>query len=331
MTPLRTAVVLIVLFAFRQAASRAAEYEQRQGGAVLRLEADKVEDGVAETRLSSEMRLTLTVEGAAPLMVGTDDDAAVKEQVQALKASGPWCKCEALGKPERTALPGGRERWRLDVRLDPAKDGKLELKPAALDYAEGPSAEKRQAAWQPIPVRVTTTVASTDVRKELRDITPPEDIPAPPSWLRHLPWVGLAAAAAGLVAGGWGLRRRFLRPEPPPEPHDWAAAELTRLEGLNLPAAGEVERYHTLVGDVVRVYLEQRYQLPASHQTTTEFLETMRRAPQLTKEQQALLRDFLQRCDMAKFARAAPTPDECRAVADMARSFVQQTRPAPRP
>jgi hypothetical protein len=56
----------------------------------------------------------------------------------------------------------------------------------------------------------------------------------------------------------------------------------------------------------------------------------MRRSPQLTPPQQGLLREFLERCDMAKFARAAPPPDECRAVAAMARSFVQETTPSPK-
>jgi hypothetical protein len=132
---------------------------------------------------------------------------------------------------------------------------------------------------------------------------------------------------AGLVAGGWELRRRLAGPPRPLTPHEWAARELARIEALGLPAAGEVERFHTLVSDLVRFYLERRFQLPASHQTTAEFLETMRRAPQLTAAQQGLLRDFLGRCDMAKFARAAPSAEECAAVAGMARSFVEETTP----
>src|SRR5262249_43265718 len=112
-------------------------------------------------------------------------------------------------------------------------------------------------------------------------------------------------------------------------PHEWAARELDRIEAQGLPEAGELERYHTLLSDVVRVYLERRFSLPASHQTTAEFLDTMRPAPRPTPAQPGPLRDFLERCDMAKFARAAPTPEECRAVAAMARGFVQETTPAP--
>jgi hypothetical protein len=203
------------------------------------------------------------------------------------------------------------------------------LRPAPLEYAEGPGAEKRRVEWRPIPLVITSELASLDPKKELRPITPPEDVPPPPSWARWLPWVGIVAAVAGLVAGGWGLRRRLAAPAAPLAPHEWAARELDRIEALRLPEAGELERYHTLLSDVVRSYLEQRFNLPASQQTTVEFLETMRRSPQLTPAQQGLLRDFLERCDMAKFARAAPPPEECRAVAAMARSFVQETTPRP--
>jgi hypothetical protein len=321
---------------------RAAEYVQKSGAAELRLEPEspkakqddklfKVENGVVESRLANTLLLTLSVEGTAPLKMAAGDDGALNEQVKALKESGLWFRCEPAGPPQRTAA-NGHERWQAAIRLSPSppKDSTMELHPPSLKYTEGFD-EERTIEFQPVKVRITTTVASLDVKKELRDITPPEDPPPPlPSWTRWLPWAGVAAAAAGLVAGGWGLRRRFLPTAAPLAPHEWAVRELDRLEAQRLPEAGEAERYHTLLSDVVRVYLERRFTLPASHQTTVEFLETMRRSPQLTPAQQRLLREFLERCDMAKFARVAPPPEECRAVAAMARSFVQESTPAPK-
>jgi hypothetical protein len=311
-------------------ASRAADYEQKQGDAVLRIvHAHKVEEGQVESALSNvKLDLILTVEGRAPLKVGAGDDQAVNAQVAALVAPPPGLDCKAVGPVSRTAL-GDRERWQVTLHLNPRKDGKVELRPAPLEYTEGSDAVKHHVEWQPIPLVITSELASLDPAKELRPITPPEDVPAPPSWARWLPWIGIGVALAGLVAGGWGLRRRFSTPPRPLTPHEWAARELDRLEALRLAEAGDPERYHTLLSDVVRVYLERRFSLPASQQTTAEFLETMRRSPQLTPDQQGLLRDFLQRCDMAKFARAAPPPEECRAVAGMARTFVEQTTSQP--
>jgi hypothetical protein len=45
----------------------------------------------------------------------------------------------------------------------------------------------------------------------------------------------------------------------------------------------------------------------------------------LPPAQQEQLRDFLQRCDLAKFACADFSPRECKVAADMARDFIRQT------
>jgi hypothetical protein len=328
MHTLRAVLVLAVLLLL-SGSLRADEYRQEKKGATLVLIADRVEDGQIESKLSTVMSLTLSVEGKAPLKFTPDDADAAAAQVKALRGSGKWFPggCELVGDPKRTALSEGRERWEIAIRLDPAKDGDLELLPAALDYQE--AGEDKHVEWEPIKIRITTTVASSDVKKEQRDITSIEELPARTSWLAYLPWLGLGVAAAGLVAGAWGLRRTLTGKVRTLTAHEWAAREIDRLEALDLPAIGELDRYHTELGDIVRAYLEKRFQLPASHQTTAEFLETMKKSPQLSDGQRQQLRDFLERCDMAKFARAAPPPEECRAVAVAARSFIRETVPKP--
>lgn len=159
---------------------------------------------------------------------------------------------------------------------------------------------------------------------QARDITDIEELPPPASY-RWLLWAGVGIAALGLLLGAWELRRRHVGPAPPLEPGRWAMQELARIDALGLPEAGEAERYHTLLSDVVRRFIEARYHLRAPQQTTVEFLEAMRQAPQLTSEQQGLLRDFLERSDLAKFARAEFSPQDCRASAQMARAFVEQS------
>jgi hypothetical protein len=167
---------------------------------------------------------------------------------------------------------------------------------------------------------------------QMRDITGIEKLPVEPADHRWL--VGLGIGVGLLVLAlpvAWWLRRRAARPEPVVPPGSWALAELDRVEALGLPAAGEVERYHTLLSDVVRRYLELRFALRAPQQSTEEFLEAMRHSPQLPAEQQELLRDFLRRCDLAKFARAGFSEEECRVAGRTAREFVEQTRVAPSP
>ena len=337
-----SALALLAAF-YPHALINAGEYVAQQGPATLRLALEnpkapgadrvfkKVEDGLVESRLANTMLLTLSIEGNAPLIIEGGDEKAVEKQIETLKSAGLWYRCEAVGKPTRTATGNGRERWEATFRLSAlgTKESTVELSPLPIHYTERPGANKQRAAFPSVKVRFTTTVESVEP-KGLRDITPPEEPPPPPpSWTRWLRWAGIAVAGLGLLAGAWGLRHRLTGPARPLAPHEWAVREFDRIESLRLPESGEVERYHTLLSDVMRSYLERRFDLPASQQTTAEFLDTMHRSPQLTPAQQHLLRDFLSRCDMAKFARAVPPQEECRAVAEMARSFVQETTPRP--
>jgi hypothetical protein len=295
--------------------SRAAEYEQKQGNAAVRLEVDKIKDDRLEIRLSDEIRLTLSMEGDAGLDVQPPD---------ALANSSDW-QVRRESAPEKSALGHGRVRWQQRFRLSPVKPGELSLALAPLHFRLSPDAERwEDVAWRPIPVHVSTEIYRADL-SELRDIAPPEEVPPAPSPATPLTWAALALVFLLLLLGGWTLLRRHGRRIPALPPDKWALGELERLR---LPAESTengVEHFYTRLSDVLRRYLELRYHLPAPEQTTAEFLEAMRRSPQLQVEQQAVLRDFLERCDLVKFARVQPSAEECRMAAEMARTFVEQT------
>lgn len=157
---------------------------------------------------------------------------------------------------------------------------------------------------------------------QARGITGIERVaPAPPP-ARWPYWLAFTVAiGTGLMLVGWKLRQVKTAP-PPLSPDSWAKRELDRIEGMGLPEAGKLEQFHTLVSDAVRRYLELRFELRAPQQTTPEFLEAMRQSPMLSTKQQQVLRDFLQRCDLAKFARDMPTADECRQTMSTARRVV---------
>jgi hypothetical protein len=293
-------------------------YEQKQGKAALHLSGGKLENDVPVVALSDHLRLTLSVEGGPNLEV---------EKLSAVTASKFW-EVRRSEEPQTTPLPGGGRRWEQAFILEPMKNGELVLQVAPLRYREEQGEEAwKTVTWKPVTVRVTTEVASADL-KEIRDITGPEPVPPPPSLFGVLRWVGLGIIGVALLLGGWELRRRFVAPRPEQAPHEWASRELDRIEAMALPQAGHAERFHTLVSDTIRRYIELRFDLHAPRQTTAEFLEATKQSPQLTSAQQGLLRDFLERCDLAKFARAEYSVPECQAALGMARTFVDQTAPA---
>jgi hypothetical protein len=301
------------------------QLEQKQGNAAANFFPEKLEGGKALVALSGGVRVTLSVRGPATLEV---------EPIRKIAEQDAW-QVRTLGAPQTVDLGNGTVRWQQDFYLEPLlKPGDQSLQLLPLRFRDKPEGTWQEVRWEPIPIRVTTQVAEPKL-SELRDILPPEALPDAPSsprwWLPLLVGGGLTAVASSLLLASWQLRRRRALWALAVPAHELALHELRQIEALGLPAAGKTERYHTLLSDVIRRYLERRFALRAPRLTTTEFLEAMRQAPQLSPEQQTLLRDFLGRCDLAKFAGVQPPPAECQAALAMARAFVEQTVPVPEP
>jgi hypothetical protein len=159
---------------------------------------------------------------------------------------------------------------------------------------------------------------------QLRDITGIEQLPPLPAASQAAYWLAAGAFLLLLVlVAAWRWLRRP-RPERSPLPDEWARRELDRIEALKLPDAGDTERYATLISQVIRRYLQLRFSWRVPQQTTVEFLEALRRDARLSPDQQAGLRGLFERCDLAKFAPAALSPEECRSLLGEARAFVEQ-------
>jgi hypothetical protein len=285
--------------------------EQKQGPAVLRLSGERVAEGHPAAALSEHFVLTLTVTGGQP----------PERPVELLATSA---EMEVRPQPPRTVSQPAAG-WQQQFDLYPRKTGTLKLEPAPLRL---PGAE---ISWDPFTVQVTTEVSKPEPH-EAKDVQPPIPVPPPPDWWGPVRWAGWAAGGAAVLAALAFVAARLVRrkrPERQPTPQEWAEAELDRVERLNLPEAGQANEFHVLLSDTVRRYLELRFQLAASRQTTAEFLAKMRADPQLTPPQQELLGEFLRRCDLVKFARVVPTPAECGEAAAMARQLVRETAARP--
>jgi hypothetical protein len=67
----------------------------------------------------------------------------------------------------------------------------------------------------------------------------------------------------------------------------------------------------------------EQFDLPMTRQTSVEFLNAIGSAASFGDEEKALLADFLNRCDLIKFARYDATPSDSRLLLDEARQFVK--------
>ena len=174
---------------------------------------------------------------------------------------------------------------------------------------------------------VATNAAATEEIPDIRGLKDVIDIPTGNEWVLWL----FVAAAALVVAGvtAWFVRRRLARRSeelapPPPPPHVVAWERLQRALGL----IHEAEQFCTEVSHIIRVYLEERFNLHAPDRTTEEFLLELQSSQRLAGEHKQLLADFLGECDMVKFAKAEPPEQELRNLHEAASRLVGETQPS---
>jgi signal transduction histidine kinase len=154
---------------------------------------------------------------------------------------------------------------------------------------------------------------------ELFDIREPVKIPTIWSWLGP----ALVAVAAALAA--FLIWRRLRRRDAIVEARETAAdrARLRLREAWNY--LERPERFCTLLSEIVRVYLEERFRLRAPEQTTEEFLAYTQQNNVLNQRHRELLGRFLEQCDLVKFAAHEPARKDLEQLHDAASNFVEET------
>src|SRR5262249_1603143 len=160
------------------------------------------------------------------------------------------------------------------------------------------------------PVAPTASPAAEDII----EIRPPIHLASP------FPWLAVGATALGLVGIGtvaWKLLRRK---------RCKLAYEiaLERLENTRpLMREFHAEPFCLAVSDVVREFVEEVLPVRAMRRTTSEFLRDLAKLPYLQLDpHRDTLANFLQHCDLAKFARWSLTVSQMEEMLSSAKDFV---------
>jgi hypothetical protein len=158
---------------------------------------------------------------------------------------------------------------------------------------------------------------------DIHDIRPPVVIASGWEWL----WWTLAVLALVAIACAvwryWRKRQAEIPVVPPVPAHIRAKQKLH--EALALIA--QPKPFVIAVSEAARNYLEERFQFHAPERTTEEFLYELQDTDRLTRNQKEGLSDFLQRCDLVKFAKYEPREPELHDLHDSALRLVDETAP----
>ena len=165
---------------------------------------------------------------------------------------------------------------------------------------------------------MATLFTAIFLAQEFHDISPPVNYSLVPMWA-----IFVAAFVALTVLGLliWLVARGRKPTEPQKSPRERALEALGRIqvqiESLN------PYRFSIRVSDILRSYVTEQYDLPVTRQTSVEFLERLRKASPFSEDEKELLEDFLNRCDLIKFARYEATTADSRMLLEEATRFVQ--------
>ncbi len=122
----------------------------------------------------------------------------------------------------------------------------------------------------------------------------------------------------------------FARPKKPKEPaYIVAIRELDRITSEKIWQKGKSKQYHSEVTEALRVYIEDRFEIPAMEQTSDETIESFRvNKNLLTDKLFNSLSQTLKLADLVKFAKYKPLPDDDSLSLKNAYVFVNETKKA---
>ena len=167
---------------------------------------------------------------------------------------------------------------------------------------------------------------TTVLAQGLRDIKSP--VSFPPNYLLLAVILILLAVAALFFLIRFLISNRKKRPVPAiAKPAHVAAYEaLEALRKKELPQRGRIKEYYYELSDIVRHYIEKRFNVRAPEMTTEEFLYALGSSDDLLKEHRDALNGFLHHCDLVKYAKYGPTLVEIDDAFGAAKELIDQTK-----
>lgn len=163
--------------------------------------------------------------------------------------------------------------------------------------------------------------ASTGISEDIRDIRGPKSELISSSVLP-----ALIAAAIVVAMGTYFLVRRRGN-GPPVRKLTLLEQTLGRLDDTKpLMRPATAREFGSAASEVIRTYIEKRFNVIATQRTTEEFLQALLEGSNETlTRHRPLLADFLQQCDFVKFAGASLAESDLEALFNSARGFVMET------
>jgi len=231
-------------------------------------------------------------------------------------------------KADTVDLGSGRRQINFRIPLQSFDSGAYRL-PEILYVSGKDTARSNVVAFKvyPVPVSANDSIAG------FSPVLGPEN----PSVFDHVPdflyyywWVILLIIALAVLA--YWMAKRYKREgailphKPEPSPYETAIRRLNNLRTRKLWEKGMEKEYFTDLTEILRIYLDKRFDINAMEMTSRQILESLSANPEI-RDKREYMRQILNMADFVKFAKVRPLPDDNVAALDNAVRFVEETKP----
>ena len=212
-------------------------------------------------------------------------------------------------------------------RLEPFLSGTFPIPAFTFEFYDvnNPQENQHELTTEPIDIEVASLLGEEKTDLKIADIEGVVEMPKQASYLWL--WILLIVIIVAGIAWFFLKRKRteeIVRIFMPA--HEIAYNRLRALIKRDLVKAGKIKEFYENISDILRHYIEHRFNLKAPERTTEEFLAELTTANILSEPDQNSLAEFLSHCDLVKFAKYDPTSEQIQRTFDLVKNFIETTK-----
>ncbi len=220
-----------------------------------------------------------------------------------------------------------------NYKFEPLVSGNFTIPPLTFKFTETAAADDTEPKLyeletEPIDIEVTSLLGEDLAELVIADIAPPVSMPNDiPLWPFVIIVIVIIAATVIIVIR---LKRktaaaiaRLFKPA-----HEIAYQRLQKLVAAKLIEKGMLREFYQRISDILRHYIEDRFDLMAPERTTEEFLVELSESNSLSQTDKDSLAEFLTHCDLVKFAKHQPETKQIQRTFDLVKNFIAKTKSA---
>ena len=203
--------------------------------------------------------------------------------------------------------------------------GEFKITPLEVNYTTY-SGEEKKITTPEISIIVEGIKPSQTDRGDIRDIKSPVYIKR--GFLFYL----ILTIILLIIGGGTGsyfYRKKKTKlssaPQDTKTAEEIAFRELEKISQMDLIKQGKIKLYYIFISEVIRKYLEKRFKISVLDRTTYELYQQIRML-NINNRQCRQIKDFLEECDLVKFAKFEPDEKTINADFMVAKKIIETNK-----